>query len=61
MKLLLEMPEVREAIRQYVTSKGYILAIPKTVNQNTGLLFQWKANDPSGHKLSVKVSLKEER
>lgn len=57
MKLTLTHPEVRDAIRQYVASKGFVLAVPKTVNQNTGLKFYWDIQ--SADKLKVEIELKE--
>lgn len=57
MKLILTHQEVREAIRQYVTARGFELAIPKTVNQNTGLWFMWDATRPK-NRLTVEVDIK---
>lgn len=57
MKLTLTHPEVREAIREYVVARGFVLTVPKTVNQNTGLIFTW---DPqTADKLRVEIEIKE--
>lgn len=59
MELELDIEHIREAVRQYVTSMGFTLAIPKTVNQNTGLKFRWKPHE--NKKLSVSVKVKENK
>lgn len=59
MKLLLNTEEIRKAVRQYVQSEGYILRVPKTVNQNTGLMFYWDNNNSD--KLRVEVKLREKK
>lgn len=58
MNVTLSHKDVREAIREYMTKRGYKLAVPKTVNQNTGLVFKWYHSRPKDS-LEVTVELKE--
>lgn len=59
MYITLGIEDIRKAVREYIQSCGYEVAVLKTVNQNTGTMFYWNNEGKNTDRLKVEVKLKD--